>query len=245
MGGAFTWYMMRQPAQLQILVNHQTESLLQSQKYLNESLKEKTLLLKEIHHRVKNNLQVISSLLNIQASLIADPRAREGYADSTRRIRSMALVHERLYHTGNLSHIDFREYLNAVAHDLGSSLYRSGVSLQVEAEPIMLGIDTAIPCGLMVNELVSNALKHAFPSEMPGVVSVSFKRINNLMLQLRVEDNGVGIPPEKDWRSLNSMGLNIIRTLAGQISGTITYDGNSGTRFTIEFPLDERPEEKS
>ncbi len=207
-----------------------------AERRLNDSLKEKELLLKEIHHRVKNNLQVISSLLGMQSQLVTDGQAREAYADSIRRVRSMALVHEKLYRSEDLSQIDFHEYLNSVARELSRSLYREGVNLRVEAEKIMLGIDLAVPCGLIVHELVSNALKHAFTKQKNGNVVVSFKRLNASTLQLDVYDDGTGFPRGSDYRTMTSMGMSIIRTLTEQISGTIKLDGSAGTRFTIVYP---------
>jgi PAS domain S-box-containing protein len=207
-----------------------------AERRLNDSLKEKELLLKEIHHRVKNNLQVISSLLGMQSQLVTDGQAREAYADSIRRVRSMALVHEKLYRSGDLSQIDFQEYLHAVARELGNSLKREGVSLRVEAEKIMLGIDVAVPCGLIANELVSNALKHAFARREQGHVVVSFKRLNATTLQLDVHDDGIGFPRGSDYRTMTSMGMSIIRTLTEQISGTLMFDGTAGTRFSVVYP---------
>jgi len=207
-----------------------------AEQQVRNSLREKELLLKEIHHRVKNNLQVISSLLGIQAQRVTDPVALEAYADSIRRIRSMALVHEKLYRSQDVPQIDYREYLHSVAEDLHHSLRRDGVELRVEAEPIMLGIDVAVPCGLIANELVSNALKHAFPGGNHGTVLVSFKRLRDGMLQLEVQDNGVGFPAALDVRTISSMGMSIIRTLTEQISGSLTLDRAEGTRFTVVFP---------
>lgn len=207
-----------------------------AEKRLNDSLKEKELLLKEIHHRVKNNLQVISSLLGMQSQLVTDGQAREAYADSIRRVRSMALVHEKLYRSGDLSQIDFHEYLNSVAKELSRSLHREGITLRVEAENIMLGIDVAVPCGLIANELVSNALKHAFARREHGTVVVSFKRLNATTLQLDVRDDGIGFPRGSDYRTMTSMGMNIIRTLTEQISGTLMFDGTAGARFSIVYP---------
>jgi PAS domain S-box-containing protein len=206
-----------------------------AEQQVRSSLKEKELLLKEIHHRVKNNLQVISSLLGIQAQRVTDPVAREAYADSIRRIRSMALVHEKLYRSQDVPQIDFREYLHSVADDLHYSLHRDGIELRVEAEPIMLGIDVAVPCGLIANELVSNALKHAFPGGSHGTVVVSFKRLSKDKLQLEVQDDGVGFPAEMDVHAMSSMGMSIIRTLTEQISGTLGLDRTRGTRFTIVY----------
>ncbi len=207
-----------------------------AEKEIRKSLKEKELLLREIHHRVKNNLQVISSLLGMQAQRVTDLNAREAYADSIRRVRSMALVHEKLYLSRDVPEIDFREYLNSVAEDLHRSLRRDGVALRVEAERIMLGIDVAVPCGLIANELVSNALKHAFPKRDKGTVLVSFKRLDPARLQLEVEDDGVGFSSAEDLGSATSMGMSIIRTLTEQISGSLSLDRAAGTRFTIVFP---------
>jgi two-component sensor histidine kinase/sensor domain CHASE-containing protein len=237
LAGVFVGFMLHQPKRLQMLVDQQTESLLVSQKRLNQSLKEKELLLKEIHHRVKNNLQVISSLLGAQSQMVEDEQAREAYADSIRRVRSMALVHEKLYGTPDLAQVDFQEYLTAVTEDLGRSLFRDGVTLQVDAEKIMLGIDIAVPCGLIANELVSNALKHAFNSRQRGSVGVRFRRLDASMVQLDVSDDGVGMPPDTDFRDMNSMGMSIIKTLVVQLAGTIAYDGTHGTRFTVVFPV--------
>jgi len=237
LGGVFVWYMLHQPRRLRILVDQQTASLLLSQKQLNQSLREKELLLKEIHHRVKNNLQVISSLLGAQAQTVEDEQAREVYADSIRRVRSMALVHEKLYGTPDLAQIDFREYLTSVTEDLGRSMHREGVTLKVDAERIMLGIDIAVPCGLIANELVSNALKHAFDSRERGSVGVRFKRLNASTVQLEVWDDGVGLPHGTDFRDMNSMGMSIIKTLVVQLSGSISCEGTSGTRFTVVFPV--------
>jgi len=236
LGGLFVWYMARQPERLRMLVDERTVELRESEKRLNASLKEKELLLKEIHHRVKNNLQVISSLLGIQSQTVEDSRARDAYADSIRRIRSMALVHEKLYGSKDLSQINFQEYLISVTRELGRSLHRDGIELRVEAEKIDLGIDIAVPCGLIANELVSNALKHAFPARESGTVVVSFRRLDPAMLQLEVQDNGIGFPDGRDYRSMSSMGMSIIKTLTEQISGTLAFDGTSGSRFTVRYP---------
>lgn len=235
-GGVFVWYMARQPELLKRLVDDRTAELLRSERRLNASLKEKELLLKEIHHRVKNNLQVISSLLGMQSQTVTDGQAREAYADSIRRIRSMAMVHENLYRSDDLSQINFQEYLLTMTRELGRSLHRDGIELRVDAENITLGIDTAVPCGLIVNELVSNALKHAFPKRDNGIVVVTFKRLNESTLLLEVHDNGIGFPRGSDFRSMSSMGMSIIRTLTDQISGTIKLDSSAGTRFSIVYP---------
>ena len=207
-----------------------------SEKKITDSLKEKVTLLKEIHHRVKNNLQVISSLLSIQASHVEDLRAREAYQDSIRRVRSMALVHERLYRSGDLSQIDFAQYLSSVTTDLAHSLYAPGIEVRVDAEQIMVGLDAAIPCGLIANELVTNALKHAFSGGGQGTVRVGFLKLPNGDLQLEVADDGVGLPEGSDVNSMTSMGMTIVRTLSDQIGGDLSVASPPGTRFTLTFP---------
>ena len=207
-----------------------------SEKRITDSLKEKVTLLKEIHHRVKNNLQVISSLLSIQATHVEDHRAREAYQDSIRRVRSMALVHERLYRSGDLSQIDFAQYLSAVTTDLAHSYHTPGITIQVNADQIMLGLDSAIPCGLIANELVTNALKHAYTDGRHGTVRVSFSRIDRTDFRLEVSDDGVGLPEASDVGAMTSMGMTIVRTLTDQIGGRLSVRSSPGASFTVTFP---------
>jgi PAS domain S-box-containing protein len=206
-----------------------------SEKKITDSLKEKVTLLKEIHHRVKNNLQVISSLLSIQATHVEDHRAREAFQDSIRRVRSMALVHERLYRSGDLSQIDFAQYISSVTTDLAHTLHSPGIAVRVEAEQIMVGLDIAIPCGLIANELVTNALKHAYGGGVQGTVRVGFQKLPNGDLQLEVADDGVGLPAGSDVNSMTSMGITIVRTLADQIGATLSVASPPGTHFTVTF----------
>ncbi|HTY38828.1 MAG TPA: histidine kinase dimerization/phosphoacceptor domain -containing protein [Bacteroidota bacterium] len=201
------------------------------------SLQEKELLLKEIHHRVKNNLQVVSSLLSMQSHLLKDHQAREGYRDSMRRIRSIASVHEMLYQAENFSRIDFGEYLESMAKEVYHSLWRGEVELSVEADNIMLGIDTAVPCGLIANELLSNSLKHAFPAQREGAVVVTLRRQNEQNAELAVQDNGIGFPASRDFREMTSMGFTLVNLLAEQISGTIALERNGGTKVVLSFPV--------
>jgi two-component sensor histidine kinase len=153
-------------------------------------------LLKEVHHRVKNNLQVISSLLNLQASQIPDPGTKDILRESQNRVRTMALIHEKLYQSSDLAQVDFASYLRGLANFLLQS-YRGrseNVSIQVDAENIMLDIDTAIPCGLIANELISNSLKYAFPGNQRGCVTLTCQHVNNDHFELTVSDDGVGLP---------------------------------------------------
>jgi two-component sensor histidine kinase/putative methionine-R-sulfoxide reductase with GAF domain len=203
---------------------------------LQTSLKEKEVLLKEVHHRVKNNMQVIVSMINLQSNYIEDP------SESQNRVRSMALVHEKLYQSSNLAQIDFRDYL----HHLASTLFHSyspnisHIDLVIEVKECILSVDVAIPCGLIVNELISNALKHGFSDNRPGRVVVSLRQIGSGQLELAVTDNGVGIPVEKDWRKTESLGMQLVQSLAKQLQGAIVLERlQPGTRFILTFATPE------
>ncbi len=204
---------------------------------LRSSLKEKDVLLRELHHRVKNNMQVISSLLNLQARRISDPTVLEMFKDSQRRIRSMALVHERLYQSSDLSRIEFSTYLRNLATHLFHSCQAdsSRIRLLLDTEEVYLNINTAIPCGLIVNELVSNAFKHAFPGGRSGEVEVSFRRLEGDGYQLRVRDDGIGFPENFDPRQTESLGLQIVDTLVTQLNGQISITKSTGTEITVRF----------
>jgi PAS domain S-box-containing protein len=202
------------------------------------SLKEKEILIKEIHHRVKNNLQVISSLLNLQAGGVKDERILEPLRESQNRIRSMALIHERLYQSENLARIDFGEYLRSLVGFLARSYNIPHVEVNIHVENITLPINTAIPCGLIVNELASNALKYAFPGGSAGRIDVSLTLIGEASAVLTVADNGVGFPLEIDFRNTKTLGLQLINTLTMQINGAIGLIRDRGTAFSITFPLE-------
>ncbi len=204
---------------------------------IRASLQEKEVLLKEVHHRVKNNLQVISSLLYLQSDKIKDQQALEIFRDSQNRVRSMALIHEKLYQAKDLAKIDLSSYL----HSLIGYLFRSygtnasGIRLQVHAENIFLGIDMAMPCGLIINELVSNALKHAFPAGRNGEISIELSRHNQHGYTLCVRDNGVGIKADMDLDNAPTLGLQLVNTLVQQMDGTVELERNGGTAFNIRF----------
>jgi PAS domain S-box-containing protein len=206
-----------------------------------EELAKNILLLKEIHHRIKNNLQVISSLLYLQSGYVQDPRTREMFKESQNRVRSMALLHEKLYQTRSPGGVDFSEYIDDMTRSLLASygVNSSLVELSVKADGITLGIDTAVPCGLIINELVSNALKHAFPGSPPGQVSIEITpELGNGgpgWYRLVVSDNGKGFPPGFDPRATDSLGLKLVYTLTEQLGGSLTLDGDRGARFTIIF----------
>ncbi|MDZ7377933.1 MAG: PAS domain S-box protein [candidate division KSB1 bacterium] len=204
---------------------------------LAASLKEKEMLLKEIHHRVKNNMQVVCSLLNLQCDRLTSPEAIQALRDSQNRVKSMALIHEKLYRSASLSEIDFGEYLRSLVDSLMRSYATNGqVHVDLAAESTSLGIDSAIPCGLIVNELVSNALKHAFPKARAGMIRVSFARENG-RYALQVADDGVGFPKGLDFRNSPSLGLQLVSTLVDQLEGEIELHSNGrGSQFVIRFP---------
>ena len=204
---------------------------------LTSSLKEKEVLLKEIHHRVKNNLQVISSLLNLQASFIHDKEVLTIFIESRNRVRSMALVHEKLYQSKDLARIDFADYIRALTINLLSSFAgkSSSVRVSVEIDGVMLGVDAAVPCGLIVNELVSNSFKYAFPEGRRGQICVAMEQRNG-SLRLTVSDDGVGFPGNINFRNTDSLGLQLVNTLTEQLDGEIELTNGTGTIFAICFP---------
>ena len=205
---------------------------------LTLSLQEKNVLLKEIHHRVKNNMQVISSLLNMQSIAKDNPEFSELLAESQNRIRSMSLIHESLYQSENFLEIDFNDYIHLLAGTL-SRVYSSstyGIEICISAEDVYLDIDTAVPCGLMINELVSNAYKHAFKGfDGQGKVFIEMKS-NASHYILQVQDNGVGFADGVDFRKTSSLGMEIVCILTEQIKGTINLIKGDGSTFVIEFP---------
>jgi PAS domain S-box-containing protein len=207
-----------------------------AEEQIRASLKEKEVLLKEIHHRVKNNLQVISSLLYLQSKNIQDSQTFEMFQESQNRVRSMALVHERLYQSPDLTRIDFAEYVRSLANHLFRSygVNTNVIKLKINVDDVFLGVDTAIPCGLIINELVSNSLKHAFPDGGEGEVRIEL-RADDGQLMLMVSDNGVGFPQDLDFRDTGSLGLQLVNTLVEQIEGTIELDRSDGTAFRIAF----------
>jgi PAS domain S-box-containing protein len=204
---------------------------------IRASLAEKETLLKEIHHRVKNNMQIIASLLSLQAGTIENPLMRAQLEDSQNRIRSMALVHERLYRSPDLAIIDFEQYL----HDLCGYLVQGyhaeskGIVLNVNVGSIRLDVDMAIPCGLIVNELVSNALKHAFPENMGGVIRVDARTEAYGAYVLTVQDNGIGTPDLFDVAHSKTLGLQLVASLARQLKGTLSLQSGNGTTIALTF----------
>lgn len=206
------------------------------------SLKEKELLLREIHHRVKNNMQVISSLLRLQSSSTDDRRYTELMKECQNRIHTMSLVHEKLYQSNDLARIDFRDYLENLIHSLFRSYAVSPdkVELQLDVADIKAGIDTAIPCGLIINELVTNALKYAFPNGHSGWIRVGMWLRDDAWVELIVEDNGVGLPDDFDPNQSESLGLQLVSVLVkDQLQGELEVIRKDGTLFKMIFREDE------
>jgi two-component sensor histidine kinase/HAMP domain-containing protein len=204
---------------------------------IRESLAEKEVLLKEIHHRVKNNLQVITSLLNLQSRKIKDPTTLEMFRDSQGRVKSMALIHEKLYRSSDLSRINFADYADNLAKYLLTSFKMETCIVRVQnmAEPIYLSVDTAVPCGLILNELISNCLKHAFTNRSEGQITIKFYHISQDEFVLQVSDNGVGIPGNIDYMNTTSLGMQLVNTLTSQLDGKIELLQDMGTTFAITF----------
>ncbi len=208
-----------------------------AEEQINASLQEKLILLREIHHRVKNNLQVISSLLNLQSGYIEDKKSLEVFRESQNRVRSMALIHEKLYQSKDLNKIEFSEYIRSLTSALFSSYNTEAnrIILRSELEGISFEIDTAILCGLIINELVSNSLKHAFPNGTKGEVYIGLSKTGEKQYTLIVRDNGVGFPPHIDFRKTESLGLQLVTTLTDQLGGVIQLKRDGCTEFKIEF----------
>ncbi len=204
---------------------------------IQAALREKEVLLKEIHHRVKNNMQVISSLLQLQSQYIEDEATLNLFEESQTRIHSMALIHEQLYQSENLDHIDLSSYVENLVANLYQSFGCGNTSIQfnLKIDPIYLNIETAIPCGLIINELVSNSLKYAFVSSLDGEISINFSEINCHQFHLTIQDNGRGFPADFDVENTETLGLRLVRMLAYQLDASIAIDSLCGTCYTLIF----------
>ncbi len=223
---------------LAVLVGINITERKQVEAQLQASLGEKEVLLQEIHHRVKNNLQVISSLLDLQSQEIEDNVMLEVFRESQNRVKSMALVHEKLYQSKNFARINFAEYTDSLTSHLFKAyeLNSGSVTLELDIEDVSLNIDTAIPCGLIINELVSNALKYAFPDNRTGTITVALHSSDkNSNFILVVKDNGVGFPKAIDFNTGKSLGLQLVKVLTKQLKGRIEIDHNTGYQFRVSF----------
>jgi PAS domain S-box-containing protein len=204
---------------------------------IKASLQEKELLLQEIHHRVKNNLQVISSLLRLQSRHINDPEALEIFKESQKRVSSIALVHEKLYQSEDMASINFADYIATLSRDIFSFSTNSSqnIKLNLDLEEHFLNIETAIPCGLIINELLTNSLKHAFPNGGNGEIYLGFHGKSNGIITITVADNGIGLSPNINIANPDTFGLQLVYFLKKQIKGNIDLDVDNGTCFKISF----------
>ena len=201
------------------------------------SLEEKEVLLKEIHHRVKNNLQIITSLLSLQSGKISDEYLLNEFKDCESRVKSMALIHEKLYRSSDLSRIDIGAYVESLTkyliHSFNIDLTR--INLELVVDPIFLNVDKAVPCGLIINELVSNSLKYAFPGESKGTILIKLERKDDNQLSLIVSDNGIGMSNNFDIKNMNSLGLQLVETLTRQLGASLDIQNNNGLVVKIVF----------
>jgi PAS domain S-box-containing protein len=205
---------------------------------LSASIEDKEALLKEVHHRVKNNLQIVSSLLSLQAATLEDPQARAVIAESQGRVRAMSMVHEALEQSDNPARVNFGEYLKNLMSELRRSYAADSdrVRFAVHVEPVLLRLDSAVPCALITTELVTNSFKHAFPGGAAGDVEVSFRRVEDGLFTLSVEDNGTGLPEGIEPGRSSSLGLRLVHRLATQIGATVSFERLSrGTRIALTF----------
>src|SRR5690554_697521 len=206
------------------------------QKQMEESIREKEILLQEVHHRVKNNLQVISSILNLQSSYVKDENSLNILRESQNRIKSMSFIHESLYQTKDFAHIEFSDYILSLSRNLihSYSLTTSGIKLVTDFEKTHLSLDQAIPCGLIANELISNALKYAFVDRDGGEISVSIKDSKG-KIEMEISDNGIGLPEDLDYRNSDSLGLQLVYTLIEQLDARMEVETSKGTKYLITF----------
>jgi PAS domain S-box-containing protein len=205
---------------------------------LTETLGEREILLQEVHHRVKNNLQVISSLINMQMRRLTEETSRTALQECQTRVQAIALIHEKLYQSKNYSGIPFPEYVRSLAGYVfqvtGAS--PSSISMEFAIEDVSLAVDKAIPCALILNELITNALKHAFPDGRAGKIRIELARMESDLFALAVKDDGVGLSKERDHMQSQSLGMQLVNTLTSQLSGNLSITQEQGTSFQVVFP---------
>ncbi len=207
-----------------------------AEEQIKQSLREKEALLMEIHHRVKNNMAVVSSLLSLQAEKIKDATVRSLFEESQQRVKSMALVHEKLYQTKDLSSIDFEDYIRSIVSEI-ISLYRidtDAIITEINIEGIELDLESAVPCGLIVNELLTNVFKHAFPDNRSGALSVHFTKTDGTYT-LTIKDNGIGLPKGFDYKDTGTLGLQLVNVLTRQLRGTLQIKSDKGVEAVVTF----------
>ena len=217
------------------IVAHDISEKKKSSNEIVASLKEKEVLLKEIHHRVKNNLQIISSILNLQSSFVSDENTLEILQESRNRIRSMAIIHENLYRTEDFSSINFADYLyNLVTNLIASYRIHDVIHLETDIDEIDLVLDQAIPCGLFVNELITNSLKYAWKNDEEGTIFIKLKEVDS-RVTLVIADDGIGLPTNFENMSSDTLGLQLVITLVEQLDGELVVNCAKGTEYLINF----------
>ncbi|MCI5143110.1 MAG: sensor histidine kinase, partial [Candidatus Electrothrix sp. ATG1] len=234
----FVPFLLRDEQRLLLMIEDITERE-EAEEELKAALLEKESLLKEIHHRVKNNMQIVASLMFLQAQDIKNQEAVDILQESQDRVKSMSLVHELLYQAGNLAKVPFKEYVENLVSSLRQSYNAHDVLFQIKADPFNLPISTAIPCGLILNELITNSIKHAFKHEadlQSALLSIHFQRQEETCV-LSVSDNGAGFPSDYDWDSSGTLGLNLIRTLSTQLDAELEFESQDGLTCRLRFPV--------
>ncbi len=224
-----------------IYILHDISRRAEMERQIKISLEEKETLLREIHHRAKNNLQVISSIFRLQSDLIKDQAMREAFLNSQERIQAIALVHENLYQSKGVNYIDFANYINDLTTNIIKieEIPQRNVAIDIQVEKILIPYDLATPCGLIAYEIITNALKHAFPSKTRGTIQVFCKRLYDQQLLLRIRDDGVGIPQDMDINESKTLGFKLIGALVSQIQGNLKVSYQEGTSIEIVFPINE------
>jgi two-component sensor histidine kinase len=217
------------------LVAHDISEKKKSSMEIVDSLKEKEVLLKEIHHRVKNNLQIISSILNLQSAFVSDENTLGILHESRNRIRSVAIIHETLYKSEVFSSINFSDYIEDLCKNLIASYQISGnVKLELDIEPVHMILDQAIPCGLLINEIITNSLKYAWKERQEGIIKVSLCQ-KDQTVELSVSDNGSGLPGDFSNMNTETLGLQLIATLTEQLEGSLEVSNKNGTKYLLKF----------
>ena len=207
---------------------------------IRQSLNEKEVLLKEIHHRVKNNLQIISSLLNLQANFIVDKESKSLFKETQNRIKTLALVHEKLYKTDNVGYVNLEDYIVSISELLSYSFDKEFIDVHFNFKGVKFqkfDLDKAIPCGLITNEILSNTYKYAFDKKISGNINIGFSKVDNNYI-FELQDDGVGLPIDLDIQNSNTLGLELIHALVEQLDGVLEINSVNGTKYSINFPCD-------
>jgi two-component sensor histidine kinase len=217
-------------------LNRQLQALNTS---LTGALREREVMLQEIHHRVKNNLQVISSLLNLQSRKLDAGENRDALEECRKRVQAIALIHEKLYQSADYAHVAFAEYVKSLTFSVFHAAREtaSNVQLELAVDDIALAVDRAIPCGLVLNELISNALKHGFKDGRAGTIRIELAKTDDTLVRLAVSNNGIALPDGFDWRDSPSLGLHLVAALASQLDGKLEVKRHGGTTFELTFPV--------